>query len=322
MPTSCHSVCEIGAPIALDCNNDCGQYVIDGEKYCGQVAWDMMCLQLAEIWCGITCPYITPLPPEGYWLPLGCFIDNAFPRTFINRLYNTDMQTYDNWKIENCLAAAQQNGFMFAGLSDGGQCWADITFRNTSKSEASADECDSQCSANSDETCGGSWRLSAFYFVKGPRIPTISTVSAPSPAESATPIYGTDGSSNSLISEPPSSGIFMGESTHLITEAGSEVTSYPDSPSFNTYSYSYFSKFFHQFSSKFTDWGDNSNSNNHLNAVNFCFDLINYIYLKRYLSFGVNEQSNKFYEYCHDSDQFLRFTNLINNYLDAISKHK
>ncbi|KAJ3310904.1 hypothetical protein HDU76_003258, partial [Blyttiomyces sp. JEL0837] len=152
----------------------------DHDPYCRETAWDMLCLQLAEAWCtGVSCPY-TPEPMPNFDLNyLGCFIDRSYPRTFVNKLYNTEQSTAGSWTATNCINAARAQGFRYVGLSNGGDCWADNYFRNSTNSDASEGDCNTPCQADSSQTCGGSLRLSTYVFsVSTPTVTTTTTTLA------------------------------------------------------------------------------------------------------------------------------------------------
>ncbi|WP_152629961.1 hypothetical protein [Haliangium ochraceum] len=54
-----HGLCETGAPLDPTCD-DCAQTVCDADSFCCEVAWDGICVGLAESLCGIECT----APPE------------------------------------------------------------------------------------------------------------------------------------------------------------------------------------------------------------------------------------------------------------------
>ncbi len=53
--------------------------------------------------------------------------------------------------VDSCIQAAQRAGYAYAGLQNGGQCWAGNTVGWAPLYEAS---CNMPCSANTGETCG------------------------------------------------------------------------------------------------------------------------------------------------------------------------
>ena len=64
-----------------------------------------------------------------------------------------------NATVESCIAAARQAGYGLAGLQWYGQCWAgnDLGYEH-----APDWECDTPCSANPGQTCGGAFRSSVW----------------------------------------------------------------------------------------------------------------------------------------------------------------
>jgi hypothetical protein len=61
---------------------------------------------------------------------------------------------------ESCVAAAYAEGFQYAGLQFQGQCFAGNSLRYDKKENDS--ECDTPCSADNTQKCGGAWRNSIF----------------------------------------------------------------------------------------------------------------------------------------------------------------
>jgi hypothetical protein len=102
-------------------------------------------------------------PPFSY---LGCYTDDA-SRALPILLLNSGAT------VESCVAAAQAQGLTFAGLQYFGQCFGGNNLGPT-YTKAPGSECNTPCSANSGEICGGAWRNSiysqqyaavTFYFV-------------------------------------------------------------------------------------------------------------------------------------------------------------
>jgi hypothetical protein len=91
----------------------------------------------------------TPPPPApGY---VGCFTDaeaRALPASF-----------GEGHTIESCVSAAAQNGYAYAGLQWYGQCFAG---NSVGYSQVDDSECNTPCSANPSQMCGGAWRNSIF----------------------------------------------------------------------------------------------------------------------------------------------------------------
>jgi sulfur relay (sulfurtransferase) complex TusBCD TusD component (DsrE family) len=61
--------------------------------------------------------------------------------------------------VESCTAAAQQAGYLYAGLEYGGECRAGNVLGDSKVSDA---QCNMPCSANANEMCGALWRNSVY----------------------------------------------------------------------------------------------------------------------------------------------------------------
>jgi len=96
-------------------------------------------------------PSSAPAPEAVY---LGCFTDTS-TRALPNELIDSGAT------VESCVAAAETAGYAFAGVQYGGQCFAgnEVGF-------APATNCNMPCSADSSETCGGTWANSVYFVSK------------------------------------------------------------------------------------------------------------------------------------------------------------
>lgn len=81
----------------------------------------------------------------------GCYTDDG------NRAFDA-MLGY-NHTVESCVAAAGAAGFAYAGLQYYGQCFAgnDLGYQRVADSE-----CNTACTANAGQMCGGPWRNSIY----------------------------------------------------------------------------------------------------------------------------------------------------------------
>jgi hypothetical protein len=61
--------------------------------------------------------------------------------------------------IESCQSAVRSSGLPYAGVQWYGECWGGSELRWAQRPEW---ECDTPCSANSSEICGGAWRNSIY----------------------------------------------------------------------------------------------------------------------------------------------------------------
>jgi hypothetical protein len=122
-----------------ECNTLCNA---NGSETCGG-AWRNSIFTAAS----------TPAPPSPSAGPtyVGCFTD-------------TDERALPAWlgeghTVESCTAAAQQEGYVYAGLQYYGHCFAG---NSIGYSQVSDGECNTACNANSSEFCGGAWRNSIY----------------------------------------------------------------------------------------------------------------------------------------------------------------
>lgn len=91
------------------------------------------------------------------WIPWGCFTDStsfrALPAHGI--LHNWPLTT----TVEACADACHNQGFTYAGLEYGVECWCG----NGISSSPATEGCDMPCSGNPAQICGGPDRLSVYH---------------------------------------------------------------------------------------------------------------------------------------------------------------
>ncbi len=133
-----HPVSQTGSALANGCNPMVTR-VCNTRASCCSTEWDSDCVRAATTLAGL----------KG--TEVGCFAGNA----------TTEVPTYigTGMTIEQCAYQAQMNGFVYAHVENGGQCFGQNTVGST---PASASSCNTPCSADSTETCGG---LGGFYNV-------------------------------------------------------------------------------------------------------------------------------------------------------------
>jgi hypothetical protein len=110
--------------------------------------------------------------------------------------------------VESCIQAAQAKGLAYAGLQWRGECWGGNTLGYTKVSDS---QCNLACSANSSETCGGSWRNSIYAAAAAAPAPTPAPTPTPAPAPTPAPSGSyqgcyTDDGSRALPTQLASSG--------------------------------------------------------------------------------------------------------------------
>ncbi|KAH7360449.1 WSC domain-containing protein [Rhexocercosporidium sp. MPI-PUGE-AT-0058] len=97
-------------------------------------------------------PSCTDFTPFKY---AGCFVDNGSPRT----LLYTGPRLHQNQTVEGCVAFCKGNGYQYAGLEYGEQCFCGASVNNVQTDEA---DCDFSCTGDRTEVCGGSNRVSIY----------------------------------------------------------------------------------------------------------------------------------------------------------------
>lgn len=84
----------------------------------------------------------------------GCYTDSITSRSLA-------YQVSTSGTVENCLQTCSAAGYTIAGLEYGSQCWCDQVV-STSMTRAAETECNTPCTGNAAEICGGSNRLSLY----------------------------------------------------------------------------------------------------------------------------------------------------------------
>ena len=108
----------------------------------------------------------TALPPvnNGTQLPTGwsvrvpCAVDNS------NRVIQVSTVTYLPTNTPaSCTAQCAAQGFSFAGIEYGDECYCGTGFQgNTVPPAANPSECNMPCTGNSAINCGGAWRMQIY----------------------------------------------------------------------------------------------------------------------------------------------------------------
>ncbi|KAI8852193.1 hypothetical protein BC829DRAFT_385386 [Chytridium lagenaria] len=93
---------------------------------------------------------------------IGC-LREPLPNQDGNRLLSERLGG-DNEDIASCAKKAGEKEYAYFGLEYHGQCWAAKQFNgDVTKQFAFPDQCDTACSADGNQNCGGTWRLSAYF---------------------------------------------------------------------------------------------------------------------------------------------------------------
>lgn len=87
--------------------------------------------------------------------------------------------------IENCLSTCQSNGYWYAGVEYGSQCWCDDFIQPYSYSGLCIDlsQCNMKCNGNAGEWCGGSNALNIYSY--SPYLTASATCCGKVPASSS-----------------------------------------------------------------------------------------------------------------------------------------
>jgi len=105
---------------------------------------------------------IYTVPPTGSTFTrnyVGCFTDDT------NRALPAQLSSGGE-TVESCIQKAAAAGNIYAGLQFYGQCFAGNTLGYTQVSDS---QCNTPCTANSSEMCGGSWLNSIYDTVVTPQ---------------------------------------------------------------------------------------------------------------------------------------------------------
>ncbi|KAG8954322.1 hypothetical protein FRC03_011505, partial [Tulasnella sp. 419] len=133
---------------------------------------------------------------------LGCYTDVSSPRTLPDYKVSSTSMTHNF-----CKTTCVLNGYPFAGIEAGNECWCASAL--TKGSKVADTDCKTPCTGDSTKTCGGGWRLTVF----GP--------SAPSSTSSTTTT-----SSSSTTTSAPASSTSTTAATSTTTSAGSTATDF------------------------------------------------------------------------------------------------
>ncbi|EJT99498.1 WSC-domain-containing protein, partial [Dacryopinax primogenitus] len=95
-------------------------------------------------------------PTSSGWANLGCRLDARA------RALTGPSQDVSTNSVENCEQFCGSQGYIYAGVEYGSQCYCGNTLSNGAGGTASSSDCNIACSGNSAETCGGSYRLNLY----------------------------------------------------------------------------------------------------------------------------------------------------------------
>ncbi len=98
-------------------------------------------------------PTPTGLLPDG-WEFYGCWIDGAQ-----GRILDTQLPDSENLTLQSCASSCAKAGYTVAGAEYHSQCFCDNYIENGGSKAKSEDECNTPCTGNSSQICGGGNRM-------------------------------------------------------------------------------------------------------------------------------------------------------------------
>ncbi|TFK31513.1 WSC domain-containing protein [Crucibulum laeve] len=113
--------------------------------------------------------------PAG-WSSLGCYTDSALTRT----LRTASFTSVDSMTISSCINFCSSQGFHFAGLEFGRECYCDNSIRYPAFA-TNANDCNMACTGDSSSICGAGDRLSVYS------TPLLATTTTTTVAHGPTP---------------------------------------------------------------------------------------------------------------------------------------
>eukprot|EP01064_Diplonema_japonicum_P030265 TRINITY_DN50_c0_g1_i5.p1 TRINITY_DN50_c0_g1~~TRINITY_DN50_c0_g1_i5.p1 ORF type:complete len:706 (+),score=119.02 TRINITY_DN50_c0_g1_i5:55-2172(+) len=93
---------------------------------------------------------VVPMVPPHTPVLEGCFKDGR-TRRLSHHAFSSPLNT-----VWECTRTCQHNGYKYAGLQYGKQCWCGDDLSTSTRTVMS--QCDDPCSGDSTQTCGGGWR--------------------------------------------------------------------------------------------------------------------------------------------------------------------
>ncbi|KAF7712666.1 Endochitinase-like family protein [Penicillium ucsense] len=154
---TCQSTCEAqgftysGMEYGAQCF--CGTAILNNAAAIDPSNCNIACPQNAAEVCGgsnaISMYAVVPV-----WQSVGCYSDTTLKRT-LAQSFNIAGNT-----VEKCQAVCQQNGYIYAGMEYGTQCFCGNSIDNGASLTSA---CGTACPGNSAEICGGANALSMYY---------------------------------------------------------------------------------------------------------------------------------------------------------------
>ncbi|KAF8575322.1 WSC-domain-containing protein [Ramaria rubella] len=148
---------------------------------------------------GVPASFPAEVLAVGPWTAVGCFNDSIDLRILTESIFN-GLPAAENLTAASCTTACQDAGFTLAGLEFGEECWCGTHVANGGvfvgnsngisgtnppvRTTVGGPFCDTACTGNAAELCGGSDRMNLYNFTA----PASSSVSKSSTVVSSTPI--------------------------------------------------------------------------------------------------------------------------------------
>lgn len=98
----------------------------------------------------------TEAPGPAGWKSLGCYTDSVSSRTLATNLSPSDGIVF----VESCTNLCQQQGFQYAGVEYGRECYCGNQILAPGAPASSG--CNMACTGNSKELCGGASRMNLY----------------------------------------------------------------------------------------------------------------------------------------------------------------
>lgn len=117
-------------------------------------------------------PPLTPhiYPGDNCWTSQGCYTDSTTSRTLERRVSPSGPG------VEACLTTCQAQGFSWAGLEYGSECWCGSALASTA--QLTTDGCDMTCQGFVDEFCGGAGSMNLYQIAPSCAVAPSSTTTS------------------------------------------------------------------------------------------------------------------------------------------------
>lgn len=106
--------------------------------------------------------------PDGWSLTAACLTDAAVP----NRLLKQSTNFMDTLTPALCASTCAADGFVYAAVQDGHECWCGSTLNKSATTGVKADvsQCNWACPGDASQTCGGYYHLTLYSSISSGNI--------------------------------------------------------------------------------------------------------------------------------------------------------